>query len=301
MENIIDLYRKNHSLYNDFTNKMLDLITTILLKKGIRVHSIASRVKEESSLENKINKKGYADIEDITDLCGIRIITYFEDDVDQVAGILQEMLSIDPRNSVDKRKLLAATQFGYLSLHLVAGLTTEQLQQPRSEKFVNCKIEIQVRSILQHAWAEIEHDLGYKAQPAISSSTRRSFSRLAGLLELADAEFIRLRDELQPSHLPAASSALTYITKLFPKNISERLPEKPTRKFAFVQALCASIVKRSETIPLKKMSGYALMSVILSVIATHLSSASHLLSPVAAALKTEKTWLFSFVSSYMSV
>lgn len=38
MENIIDLYRKNHSLYNDFTNKMLDLITTILLKKGIRVH-----------------------------------------------------------------------------------------------------------------------------------------------------------------------------------------------------------------------------------------------------------------------
>jgi hypothetical protein len=58
------------------------------------------------------------------------------------------------------------------------------------------KFEIQVRSILQHAWAEIEHDLGYKSKQSVPKQIRRRFSRVAGLLELADAEFAAIRAEL---------------------------------------------------------------------------------------------------------
>jgi len=49
---------------------------------------------------------------------------------------------------------------------------------------------------LQHAWAEIEHDLGYKVGATIPVPVRRRFSRLAGLLEIADREFKEIRDEL---------------------------------------------------------------------------------------------------------
>jgi hypothetical protein len=59
------------------------------------------------------------------------------------------------------------------------------------------KFEIQVRSILQHAWAEIEHDLEYKSREAVPRQIRRRFARLSGLLELADAEFVRLRNEIE--------------------------------------------------------------------------------------------------------
>jgi hypothetical protein len=59
------------------------------------------------------------------------------------------------------------------------------------------KAEIQIRSILQHAWAEIEHDLGYKSKYSIPFNLRRRFSRLSGLLELADEEFNNLRAELR--------------------------------------------------------------------------------------------------------
>src|SRR6185503_1723451 len=64
-------------------------------------------------------------------------------------------------------------------------------------KFEGWPFEVQIRSILQHAWAEIEHDIGYKSPRALSYPTRRSFARLASLLELADIEFTRLRAEVR--------------------------------------------------------------------------------------------------------
>ena len=62
--------------------------------------------------------------------------------------------------------------------------------------FGKLKIEIQIRSILQHTWAEIEHDIGYKSTVEVPRQIRRRFSRLAGLLELADQEFIGIRKDL---------------------------------------------------------------------------------------------------------
>lgn len=303
MEKIIDLYRKNRFIYNEFTNEMQELVTTLLIEKNIRVHSVVSRIKEETSLTNKIDKnlKKYTNIEDITDLCGIRIITYFEDDVDQIADIIQKTLVIDPINSVDKRKFLAANQFGYLSLHFVASLTTKQLQLPRNKKFVNCKIEIQIRSILQHAWAEIEHDLEYKSQTTISYDVRRRFSRLAGLLEIADIEFKKLRDDLQPSRLPVSKLVLAPVIP-FSKKVAPRiLPEKLIKKFACVRTLVPRIDECSEFTPLKKAVGYTFMSIILILLTTHVISISQFLSPIIASLKADKTFLFSLVSNHVFV
>jgi hypothetical protein len=56
--------------------------------------------------------------------------------------------------------------------------------------------EIQIRTILQHAWAETDHDLGYKSEASIPLEIRRRFSRIASLLEIADAEFSSIRSYL---------------------------------------------------------------------------------------------------------
>lgn len=297
MEKILDLYRKKRSMYHNFTHEMQELITVFLMNKNIRIHSIVSRVKEEASLKNKINKKSYTCLEEITDLCGIRIITYFSDDVDLIADIIQKSFAIDPVNSVDKRKLLPATQFGYLSLHFIAGLTTTQLQLPQYKKFENCKFEIQICSVLQHAWAEIEHDLEYKSPTAISYNVRRSFSRLAGLLEIADAEFVMLRNHLQPSPLLETKANPVSLQPYSQTSARKMLSETCVQKVPRISSLWVCIEKYCNSAVFKTDAAYTTLVMIVALLIAHLMNLSHYFHAITAYIHTEKSLLFSLVRS----
>jgi len=162
---------------------------------GIPTLEIAHRIKDKASALEKIKRKAdnYSSVSELTDLVGFRIICYFSDDVDEIAAVVEKLFDIDRYNSVDKRQIISPTAFGYLSLHYICSL-------PESEKYpkelCGIKFEIQMRSALQHTWAEIEHDLGYKSMFAIPRDIRREFSRIAGLLELADESFVRIRARL---------------------------------------------------------------------------------------------------------
>lgn len=176
----------------------MSLISFLLEKNEIKYHKIEDRIKDKGSLQKKLESKieKYNTIEDITDITGIRIITYFEDDVDKVSDCLKEEFAIDTVNSVDKRWQSSPNEFGYASLHQVLSISDSRKDLPEYEDLKELKFEVQIRSILQHAWAEIEHDIGYKNPISIPKHLTRSFSRIAGLLELADLEFKRIRDEI---------------------------------------------------------------------------------------------------------
>jgi putative GTP pyrophosphokinase len=83
-------------------------------------------------------------------------------------------------------------KFTYSSLHFVCLLNEHRSCLGEYQKYTELKFEIQVRSILQHAWAEIEHDW-YDLQNQLPAEIKRRFSRLAGLLDLADSEFLDIR------------------------------------------------------------------------------------------------------------
>jgi len=196
-ENILKEFDDNKSKFSDFKEKMELLIPELLKDGSIIVHQIAGRVKERTSLEKKIERKNnkYTNTNDITDIIGVRIITYLESDVDRVAEILNKEFDLDNENSIDKRKL-KSDQFGYRSLHYVVSCKDERTKLAEYRRFKDLKFEIQIRSMLQHTWAEIEHDLGYKGISSIPDAHKRSFNRVAALLESADLEFDRLKKEL---------------------------------------------------------------------------------------------------------
>ncbi len=195
---IIEEYNARYRDYETFTSKLEKLITTLLEEKNIRIHSITSRAKSKESLQQKVNTsiENYKNLDDIPDLVGIRIITYFDDEVDKIAQLIAEEFNIDSSRSSDKKDLLDPEDFGYLSLHYIGKLSANRLALSEYRRFANYGFEIQMRSILQHAWDEIEHDLGYKNKNEVPKEIRRRFSRLAGLLELADDEFMSIRNSL---------------------------------------------------------------------------------------------------------
>jgi ppGpp synthetase/RelA/SpoT-type nucleotidyltranferase len=196
---ILSEYDERCDLLEEFRSAIHRLVLDLLKSNSLRVHSVTSRVKEKQSLSDKITNAAqdkYKRLDDIEDICGHRIITYFPDEVDTVAEIIQNEFEIDYDSSVDKRAILDPDRFGYLSLHYIATLPRKRLRLAEYIRFKKCKTEIQIRSILQHTWAEIEHDLGYKSRLAVPTKIRRRFSQLAGLLELADDTFVQIRDTL---------------------------------------------------------------------------------------------------------
>ncbi len=191
-------YRSQKHIYDDLSEAIKELLERLLEEAKIRVHSITFRGKEPEMLEEKLNRPGkeYTNLKEVTDLAGIRVIAYFGDDVDAIGTLIESEFLIDQENSIDKRQTMEPDRFGYLSMHYVCSLTEPRVQLMEYRRFAGYLFEIQVRSILQHAWAEIEHDLGYKAKEEIPVTLRRRFSRLAGLLEVADDDFMRIRDDL---------------------------------------------------------------------------------------------------------
>jgi len=194
IELILTEYDRDQELYRRFCASVERLLEQLLETLKIKV-GVTSRLKKRDEFEKKIKDPKYKSARDVTDIAGARAITYFEDDVDRVADVIKDNFEIDRQNSIDKRRWLRPDQFGYQSLHLVALLSSQRLALPEYRVFSGLKIEIQVRSVLQHAWAEIEHGLGYKRQSGVPASVRRRFSRIAGLLELADGEFVAVRND----------------------------------------------------------------------------------------------------------
>lgn len=188
-------YQVEHEKFVAYRNKVLLLMEDLLAQYKINYHKVECRAKDPGRLEEKIVSKNnkYASLREVTDLVGVRVITYFEDEIDKVAEIIEKEFIVDPKNSIDKRHL-DFDRFGYRSLHYVVSLNNERQKLIEYVRFTGIQVEVQIRSVLQHAWAEIEHDIGYKGAFTIPHSLKRSFYRVAALLETADMEFVQIRD-----------------------------------------------------------------------------------------------------------
>ena len=186
-EMLLQQYRELLPTLEQLADEASRLMEEALREQGIYITAMEHRVKTEKSLTGKLELKGakYKSIEDITDLVGLRVITFYTDEVDKVAAIAKRLFDIDWQESVDKRKLHDLNAFGYNSLHYICRLKTGG---PR--------FELQMRTALQHVWSTIEHDIGYKGDVKIPREYKRQFSRLAGMMELMDEEFSRLRTVL---------------------------------------------------------------------------------------------------------
>ena len=197
-QELLTQYRQLLPIYEQMAEMIPEKLQEIFAEAGIIVAAVEHRVKKEDSLAGKLQLKGnkYQSIHDVTDVVGIRVITFYNDDVNKVASVLERLFEIDWENSIDKRKAHEIDSFGYLSLHYICRIPETAYANSEHPELNQIRFEVQMRTVLQHAWANMNHDTGYKSGVEIPKVYKRNLSRLAGMLELVDDEFSRIRHEL---------------------------------------------------------------------------------------------------------
>lgn len=215
VESFNQWYEKNSSLYESLAQAVVQILKSILSSEGISYIDIPYRLKSKESCFEKFEKKdSYNSFNDMTDIAGLRVITLVESDLDKVSKIIHENFSVHLADSGNKADLLGADKFGYRSIHFICDIGEKRENLSEFTSFKGLCFEIQVRTALSHAWAEIEHDRGYKLSGELPAHLKRRFNLLSGLLESADLEFNRLTEEIEAYKLELKSSNFSDILSL---------------------------------------------------------------------------------------
>ena len=194
-------YATRREFYSDYAHAIESVLKDALQRDHVTFLGVQSRAKSVKSFEEKASRltedgkslKYPRPFEQLTDLAACRTIVFFPRTLEEVGTVINRELEVVEKldhsaNAVKEGRL------GYLSVHYVCRLKTPRANLPEYQRFGSTPVEIQVRTVMQHAWAEIEHDIQYKSAYSVPQELARRFTTLAGLLEVADREFQSIQD-----------------------------------------------------------------------------------------------------------
>lgn len=234
-------YLNERESFEFLARKVASLIEDLIKMNGIEYHSITFRTKDIDSLLIKAKHKNYVDPKNqIQDYAGVRIVTFVKSDVLKICELIEKEFNIDVENSSDKSGELGEDKVGYRSIHYVAKLNEQRSGLAEYSLFKEKCFEIQVRTILEHAWADISHDRTYKFDSILpeKNDIRRRFALASASLEMIDREFDRLNKEIKEyavevskdteqgnlSHVVIDSTSLmAFMEKKFKEQIDNKL------------------------------------------------------------------------------
>ncbi len=200
MTNLQQLHQRYQEFCTRYPNAAADFlgaIEDVLSDAGLTYDHVTARVKEWRSLRSKSRKRRPDGTpmyphpwQDIHDLIGVRVTTYHSTEIPRIIEALTEVFEV--RRSVDKTaQTRVSGSFGYGSHHLILRVPPARVA-PVLQAYAGREFEVQIRTVLQHAWAEFEHDIRYKRHGntgKLAPEVDRAFTLAAGLIELADQQF----------------------------------------------------------------------------------------------------------------
>ena len=170
--------------------------TVGVLADGVRLAGVPARVdgrvKEiDSYLKKLLRSPQYLSGQrPIQDRAGVRAVLPYLDDAETVDQVVRDRFHIDDYEN--KLETLDADRLGYLGIHYIARPKQKWLNEQQLQ-LEGLQVEIQVGSMAQRAWADVSHELLYKASIDVPDTFKRMMNRLIALVELFDAEIERCR------------------------------------------------------------------------------------------------------------
>ncbi|UWF76684.1 MULTISPECIES: GTP pyrophosphokinase [Microbacterium] len=195
----LDYYDANLARRKALVEEMKPAVEKRLHAAGLNHFRVEARVKSRASFEQKVRKNPTREVEDVV---GVRILVFFRSDLVVAEEVVRKMLILEQGSYVDKADLLQDSEFGYRSIQFIGRTKKggwDAYPDPMWQVSVNSgdKVEVQIRTLLEHGFAEVEHDIRYKPGPVdITADVHRRFALTAALLEQADTNLDDIRSIL---------------------------------------------------------------------------------------------------------
>lgn len=206
----VEEFKRQYPNYKLFAEVLANVLRHVA-KKLAPLAIVQTRPKAIASFAEKCQRKRAKHddaINQFTDLCGGRVIVHTADEVREISAFIEQHFEIDLENSIDVSQRLKPTEFGYRSVHYIISFKPGVFPNKDipvdippvlydRKQFPNNRAEVQVRTILEHAWADLDHDLDYKSGFDIPAKWMREFAGVAAMLETADQAFSRIKEGLK--------------------------------------------------------------------------------------------------------
>ena len=256
--NLEEWYNSHTSLYQSLLIEAESIAGKYLDAENISYFKMEHRIKEFPSWTDKYFQKKYKRPEELTDLAGLRIIGPTLRYVKKIETVIESNFRIYGPGKEDKQKELGRDKIGYISTHYIASLSDNHVKLRENVRFTGLKFEIQVRTILQHAWADFEHDKIYKSRNALPADLQRELYLSSAQLETADrmiqhvADYIEhesrdLSKQVREGNLDIEIDPISmeaYMSERFPeKAIVKRIPSMHVDENEVVRELITGGVK----------------------------------------------------------
>lgn len=204
-------YKSIYSLRKRFEADIMVIVKDIIDAAGYEITFLTSRTKEVLKFIGKANKitergkrKYSKPLIQITDMSGIRVIVQYKDHANEIEELLYNTLNVYKELSRNTIKVSGSDRFGYPSIQIIASLTENLCEAYNCQHIKNLKFEVQIRTILEHAWCELSRQLFYDKD--VKNDTHRALNACAANIEHTDHEFIRLRKEVENTPITAQNN-----------------------------------------------------------------------------------------------
>lgn len=179
--------------YEQLCTEVAYILKKKLQERAIEISNITWRAKKLDSFINKIQRKNYIDpFSEVTDFAGVRVVYLYRDDVEKIENVIDEEFKIIEK--VSKYDEMGTDRFGYGAIHYLVKLG-QSSSGARYDDLKEMLCEIQVRTVLQDAWAIIGHHLVYKQESDVPIVLQRKLNSLSGMFETADDQFLNIRND----------------------------------------------------------------------------------------------------------
>ena len=200
----ISKYREMYPRYRQYAETLRQVLDQAA-KQLAPLAVVQTRPKTIPSFAEKSQRKWpeHQDpVNQFTDLCGGRAITFTQLEVKALCDFIVGHFEIDWENSVDVSQRLKPAEFGYRSVHYIVRFKpgvfpTQDVNVTVPDVVYGLKAEVQVRTLLEHAWAGFSHDRVYKSAFVVPQKWQRELAGVAAMLEQADEAFSRVEQGLQ--------------------------------------------------------------------------------------------------------